>query len=660
VTAVGADTLLLLPAPERAAASQLADFMAHCGRATGERLDDWAAFHEFSVTDYRRFWRLFADWAGVLSQGSRERVCTSDDVERALFFPDVELSYAENLLAARSPGDDERIAVIACDERGRIERVTRGALRRRVRRLAAGYQALGVGAGDRVVGIVRNSVDAIAASLAAAAVGATWSSCAPDLGADAILSRFEQIGPSLLVADTSYDYHGVTRDVGDRVRAVAAALPTLRTVVTTGDVDALADLPCPVHAIADVERDADESAPWPRFGFNHPLFILFSSGTTGVPKCIVHGAGGTLLEHLKEQRLHSDFGTDDVLCFHTSSGWMMWNWQLSALACGTAIVLWDGSVTFPAQDALLQLLARERVTVFGTSPAYLQLLRDAGIVPREVADLSRLRAVQSTGSILFDDLYDWAHQAIGPVPLQSISGGTDIIGCFVLGNPLRPLWRGESQSVSLAMEVRAFADGEARRVGVGELVCVAPFPSRPLGLLDDAGGRRFHDAYFAEHPGIWTHGDHIELTDRGTARMLGRSDGTLNVRGVRIGPAEIYRVVQAVPGVREAMAIEQAAPREPGGSRLVLLVVLAPGLELDRALTLRIKKELSQKASPNHVPSVIAQMDALPTTHSGKRSERAARDAINGREVVNAAALRNPEVLDILRAHPALQLARAT
>ena len=659
MTAAGSDAPVFEPAPERAAASQLAAFIAHCERATGRRFTDWPAFHAFSVAEYRTFWRLFLEWSGAGVEGTEEPVCTSDAVEDARFFPGLRLNYAENLLASREPGDDERVALVACDERGRVERLTRGALRRRVRRIAAGYRALGIAEGDRVVAIVRNSADAVAACLAAAAIGASWSSCAPDLGPDAILSRFQQIGPALLVADTAYDYHGAHRDVSDRVRAIADALPTLRAIVTTGDVPAaLAGVPCPLHTLPGVEREADDAAPWPRFAFDHPLFVLFSSGTTGVPKCIVHGAGGTLLEHLKEQRLHSDFGRDDVLYFHTSSGWMMWNWQLSALACGTTVVLYDGSVSFPEPDALLQVLARERVTVFGTSPAYLQYLRDAGLVPRECADLSALRALQSTGSILFDELYDWVRDAIGEIPVQSISGGTDIVGCFVLGNPLRPVWRGESQSVSLAMDVRAFADGEARRTGTGELVCVAPFPSRPVGLLDDPGGSRFHEAYFAEHEGIWTHGDFIELTDRGTARILGRSDGTLNVRGVRIGPAEIYRVVQAIPGVREAMAIEQEAAREPGGTRLVLLVVLAPGAELDRALTLRIKKELSQRASPNHVPAVIAQVEALPMTHSGKRSERAARDALNGREVVNAAALKNPEILDALRAHPVLRVAR--
>jgi acetoacetyl-CoA synthetase len=404
--------------------------------------------------------------------------------------------------------------------------------------------------------------------------------------------------------------------------------------------------------------EAAPLASWPRFPFNHPLFILFSSGTTGVPKCIVHGAGGTLLEHAKEHRLHGDFGPRDRLYFHTSTGWMMWNWQLSALAAGTTIAVYDGSVSFPEQDALWQLVAREKVTVFGTSPAFLQFCRDAGIVPNQRVDLGALRAMQSTGSILFDSHYDWVAENVKSLPLQSISGGTDIIGCFVLGNPNLPVYRGESQCVSLGLDVRALPEKDAAERDRGELVCARPFPSRPLGLFGDREGSRFHEAYFSQNEGVWTHGDYVELTERGTARILGRSDGVLNIRGVRIGPAEIYHVLQDVPEIAEAMAIEQSAPAEPGGTRLVLLVVLREGSLLDRPLALRIKKELSRRASPVHVPSVIAAVPELPTTFSGKRSEKAARDVLNGRAATNVAALKNPGSLDVLRSHPDLQPAK--
>jgi acetoacetyl-CoA synthetase len=314
-------------------------------------------------------------------------------------------------------------------------------------------------------------------------------------------------------------------------------------------------------------------------------------------------------------------------------------------------------VSFPEPDSLLKVMAREEVTVFGTSAAYLQYCKDAGLVPRETAPMPRLRAIQSTGSILWDSQFDWILENFKEtVSIQSISGGTDIIGCFVLGNPNLPVYRGESQCVSLGCDVRVMTPEGAIRTGTGELVCLNPIPSRPIGLFGDADGTRFHDAYFSQYPGVWTHGDFLELTDRGTARILGRSDGTLNVRGVRIGPAEIYQIVLGIAGIQEVMAVEQTAPREPGGSRLVLLVVLAAGTLLDRPLMHKIKRELSQRASPNHVPSVIAQVAALPTTHSGKRSERAARDVLNSKPVVNLAALRNPDSLDEIGRLPELRI----
>jgi acetoacetyl-CoA synthetase len=366
----------------------------------------------------------------------------------------------------------------------------------------------------------------------------------------------------------------------------------------------------------------------------------------------VHGAGGTLLEHLKEHRLHGDLGPADRLYFQTSCGWMMWHWTLSALATGASIVTYDGSISIPGPDALWGLAAATRTTVLGASPAFVQFCRESG-VNLSAHDLSTLRAFLSTGSILAEHHFDWITEQLGAIQVQSISGGTDIIGCFVLGNPMLPVWRGESQCVGLGMDVRALEDPTG---GPAELVCGCPFPSRPVAFLNDPDGSRCHDAYFAANAGLWTHGDFIELTARGSARILGRSDGILKVRGVRIGPAEITSVVRELPEVREAMAVEQGDPREPGGNRIVLLVVLAQGIALDRSLTHRIKRTVRDRTSADHVPAVIIALPELPMTTNGKTSERAARDAINGRSLVNLAALRNPEVLGVLLEHPELRV----
>jgi acetoacetyl-CoA synthetase len=641
------------PSSEQKCRTQLAAFMKYCARRANQKFGGYPSFERFCIERYEQFWPLLLEWSSILCEGSLEPVVTCGECEIAEFFPALRLNYVENLLrtdlslcAASKP------ALTAVHLDRPAEHWSRGELRDRVNALAAGLAGLGLCPGSRVAIIAANSPGAILGCLAAAAIGCTVSTGAPEMGSLALSSRLAQARPVLLMVDLPGPAAGAQRE---RLTEIVRSLPSLRYVLLLDDGPPLGCRDIQLFRASEMlERHRGAAVTWPRLPFNHPLFILFTSGTTGAPKCLVHGAGGTLIEHVKEHRLHCDLRDTDKLFFQTSTGWMMWNWQLTALASGVELVLYDGP--FTGVDQLWRIVAEQRVTVFGTSPAYLQMCKGCNWVPDRELGFTSLRAILSTGSILHPSQQEWVWGSIKRLPVQSISGGTDIIGCFVLGNPILPVYSAECQCRSLGLDVRALLP-ETAPLGhqIGELVCANPFPSRPLGLLEDPGGIRFHAAYFAENPGVWTHGDLIEFTPEGSARMHGRSDDVLNIHGIRIGPAEIYRILQDVPEISEAMAVEQSTEDELARTRLVLLVVLKEGVTLDGPLVVRIKRELAWRGSAAHVPAVILAVNELPTTHSGKRSERSARDALNGRAIANTRALRNPECLEPLRASASLR-----
>jgi acetoacetyl-CoA synthetase len=526
-----------------------------------------------------------------------------------------------------------------------------------VSRLQQAFVAAGVGEGDRVAALLPNIPEAVAAMLAAASIGAVWSSASPDFGPEGILDRFGQIEPKILVACDGYFYNGKEIGLADKLRSVVARLPTVaRTLVVpfVGSPDAVAaDVPGAISLEAALAPFAAAPVRYKRLPFAHPLYILFSSGTTGVPKCIVHSAGGTLLQHLKEQQLHCGIGRGDRVFYFTTLGWMMWNWLVSALASEATLMLYDGSPAYPTPATLFRYAEAERITFFGTSAKYIDSVKKAGYRPVDHHDLSSIRTIASTGSPLVPESFDFVYDAISrDAHLASISGGTDIVSCFVLGVPTEPVWRGEIQGPGLGMAVDVY-DEAARPLarGKGELVCTRAFPSMPLGFWNDPDGSRYRAAYFERFPGAWCHGDFAEWTPHGGIIIHGRSDATLNPGGVRIGTAEIYRQVEQIPEIIEALAIGQDWQ---GDVRIVLFVRLATGATLDDGLIARIKAKVRSGASPRHVPARVVAVADIPRTKSGKIVELAVRDVVHGRRVKNVEALANPDALDLYRDLPAL------
>ena len=642
------------PARERRDAANLTDFRAFLERRGHLPGPGYEALWRWSLTDQAAFWDAFWDWSGVVGDKGDAILETGPGPMEARYFPGARLNFAENLLQRA----DSAPAVIAYSEAGPGLSLSWGELGDLVSRVVQGMQAAGIRRGDRVALLLPNLPEAIASVLAAASVGAITASASPDFGADGVVDRFGQIAPRLLIGIDGYRYGGRWYSTADKLAAVAGRLPSVERVVVVRAANpggpALADggpasgRPAAVAFSDFIAPFEPASIPFARLPFAHPLYILFSSGTTGPPKCIVHSAGGVLLQHLKEQRLHADVKEGDRVFYFTTLGWMMWNWLVSILGSRATALLYDGSPAFPDHGVLFDFADSARMTHLGTSPRFIGMLRNARARPRETHALTSLRTVISTGSPLAAAGFRYVHEHVKPdVHLASVSGGTDLCACFVGGLPTHPVFAGEIQGPALGMAVEVYDDhGRPLKRGTGELVCTRPFPSMPLGFWGDGGGERYHDTYFRRFPGVWHHGDYIERTPSGGYVIHGRSDATLLLAGVRIGTAEVYRVVEALPEVREAIAIGQRRTR---GTRLVLFVRLRAGHALDEGLRARIRAALRGRASPRHVPAKILEVSDIPRTRSGKIVELAVRAVVHGEPVRNRQALANPDALEHFR-----------
>jgi len=626
--------ILWEPSPDRMAGSNITRFMASIPGAPATYDELW----QWSIDDRPSLWQAVWDFCGVIASRPPDGAIGREAMPGTEWFPGVRFNFAENLLH----GDPEAVAIVAITEAGAAQTLDRRDLRALVGRAQRGLRRLGVVKGDRVAGLVTNGPEAVIAMLATAAIGAIWSSCSPDFGPLGVVDRFGQIEPKVLVAVDGYQYNGATHSVAPTVTTAMASIPSIDHLVMIDRVGAGSRDAISWDDLLAGDAVAPEFAQLP---FDHPLLIMYSSGTTGRPKSIVHGSGGTLLKHLSEHVLHCDLKAGDRLFWFTTCGWMMWNWLVSGLAAGATIVLYDGSPSHPSLERLWRMADQAGITHFGVSPKFLAANANAGLVPGDIAELAALRWIGSTGAPLLPEQFDWVYDNIATdVQLASVSGGTDIIGCFAIGVPILPVRRGELQARALGMAVEAWDEDGRSVVGEkGELVCTEPFVSMPLGFWGDDDGSRYREAYFSQFDGVWTHGDFIEIRPEGGVVIYGRSDTTLNPGGVRIGTAEIYRALESLTAVVDAIAVG----RDTGGDvEVVLFVVLAHGVALNDGLRKQIAGRIRSMTSPRHVPRWIIQVEDIPYTISGKKVEKAVRLILAGEPVTNRDALANPEALD--------------
>ncbi|MCH9756835.1 MAG: acetoacetate--CoA ligase [Gammaproteobacteria bacterium] len=639
--------------PENPENTAMTRFMRTLEQQHAIQLKDYAALHTWSIQNTALFWEAIADFFKLNFKTPPQTILKeTTHMMDATWFEGATLNVAEHLLKR----SDDHPALISINEAGNRDVLSYHALKEKVASCAAGLRAHGVQSGDRVIGMLPNSAFAVIAMLATASIGAIWSACSPDFGIPASVDRLSQITPKLLFVCDGYTYHGKNYDLKDKAEALLAAIPSIETLVI-----------CPVLSdgalldthISETALSWDDflqpNAPFQTeaYAFNHPWYILFSSGTTGQPKCIVHSTGGTLLQHVKELGLQTNLTENDTFFFHTTCGWMMWNWMVSGLALGATLVLYDGSPMFPKIDSLFQLLEDESVSVFGTGARFLAAIEKRGLKPNETLTFSKLHTILSTGSPLLPQQYDFVRDDIKQsIQLSSISGGTDIVSCFALGNPISPVYRGELQCLGLGMNVQVFNEqGQSTLDAIGELVCTKPFPSMPVGFWNDPDRIKYEHAYFERFPGIWAHGDLAARTEHGGLIIYGRSDAVLNPGGVRIGTAEIYRPLENLPEIQESIVIGQ--PWQ-GDVRVILFIKLQQGFSLDKTLRTKIRQTIRNEASPRHVPAKILEVLDIPRTINGKIVEVAARQTVQGEVVQNLSSLENPESLEYFKNRPEL------